>query len=380
MNIKFKTAYSDGAILTDGCLNVQNGRFTGCLKSDRVDLDLGDYRVFPGFIDMHTHGGGGFDSATASFDEFNTMSEFYAENGVAEFVSTIVTSTFERTLTALGIVSDRIEAGTSGAAIAGIYLEGMYLSEEFRGAHDPALLREICMDEISEIITAARGNLKVFAIAPEKENALRAISYITEQGVKVSLGHSAANQEEARRAIDAGAKILVHTYNAMHGLKHRDVGLLGMALCRDDVYCEMICDLIHVCPEALSIVLRCKNTDKVIFITDSMSAAGMPDGDGLLGALPVKVNNGIVRTLDGALAGSSLRTNIALKNAVEVLGVPIETAVKAVTTNPATALGMSCEIGSLTPKHRAHLTALDDDYNVVLTMVNGRIVYDNRKV
>lgn len=185
--------------------------------------------------------------------------------------------------------------------------------------------------------------------------------------------------QQGRAAFDAGAKILVHTYNAMAGLKHRDVGMLGIALMRDDVYCEMICDLVHICPEALKIVLTCKDPDKVIYITDSMSAAGMPDGDGFLGELPVVVKNGIVRTLDGALAGSSLRMNVALRNAVRVLGVPIETAVKAITVNPAAALGMSGEIGSLSARHRAHLTALDEDFNVVLTMVDGRIVYDNRK-
>lgn len=379
MVIRYKTAYSDGAKLSDGCLNVQNGRFTGCPENSAVDLDLSDYLVFPGFIDMHTHGGAGLDSTTASFDELDRMSEFYAENGVSVFLATTVTSTTELMFKALDTISDRIEAGTSGAAIAGIYLEGPYISKEFKGAHDPALIRDIDLGEVSEIITRARGNLKVFTIAPEKENAIKAISYITEQGVKVSVGHSAANMQQGRAAFDAGAKILVHTYNAMAGLKHRDVGMLGIALMRDDVYCEMICDLVHICPEALKIVLTCKDPDKVIYITDSMSAAGMPDGDGFLGELPVVVKNGIVRTLDGALAGSSLRMNVALRNAVRVLGVPIETAVKAITVNPAAALGMSGEIGSLSARHRAHLTALDEDFNVVLTMVDGRIVYDNRK-
>lgn len=377
MNIKFSRAYSNGAEIKDNTLRIENGKFQGF--GGEADLDLSAYRLFPGFVDIHTHGGRGMDCSKCSFEELNELSKYYASNGVSTVCMTTITETLENVLAAVSRIADRVDAGTDGANIGGIYLEGPYLSSKFRGAHAEELLRELDIDEIKKIIDAARGNLRVFALAPEKANALEAISYLTSNRVKVSLGHSAATMAEAMPAIDAGGKLLIHTYNAMAGLNHRNVGLLGSALIRDDVYCELICDMIHVCPEAIEIVLRCKGSDRVVLITDSIEPAGMPDGIYQQGGLTIEVKDGVARTTDtGALAGSSLRSNIALKNVVEILGVPVADAAKMLTINPARAIGLECEIGSLDAGKRAHLTALDDDYNVVLTMVDGKIVYDAR--
>ena len=377
MNIKFSRAYSNGAELKDNAIRIENGRFCGF--GGEADLDLSAYRVFPGFVDIHTHGGRGMDCAKCSFEELDELSKYYASNGVATVCMTTITETLENVLAACSRIADRVEAGTSGADIGGIYLEGPYLSAKFRGAHAEELLRELDIDEIRQIIDSARGNLRVFALAPEKAGAIEAINYLTSNGVKVSLGHSAATMAEAMPAIDAGGKLLIHTYNAMAGLNHRNVGLLGSALIRDDVYCEIICDMIHVCPEAIKIVLRCKGSDRVVLITDSIEPAGMPDGIYKQGGLTIEVKDGVARTTDtGALAGSSLRSNLALKNVVEILGVPVADAAKMLTINPARAVGLDGEIGSIDAGKRAHLVALDDDYNVVLTMVDGKIVYDAR--
>lgn len=378
MKIQFSRAYNRGATLKDGVLHVTDGRFESISSDGAGDLDLSAYLVFPGFIDMHTHGALGIDSTKASFDKLDELSMHYASCGVSTFLATTETAPFEELETALSTIADRMDAGTSGAAIGGVYLEGPYLSVPFRGAHAEPLLRTPSVDEAKLLCKAARGALRVFALAPELPNALDVISYLNKQGVHVSLGHSAATQDEARIALDAGARILIHTYNGMAGLNHRNVGLLGMGMVRDDAYCELICDFIHVCPEAASILLRCKSSDKVILITDSVEPTGMPDGEYNLAGLGVTVKNGIAMTHEGKLAGSSLRSNRALKNVVETLQVPIETAAKMLTINPATAIGLGHEIGALDPGYRAHLTALDDDFNVVLTMVNGKIVYDKR--
>lgn len=379
MNIKFKRAYNRGATLTDGIIKVSDGRFDGIIHNDAtVDLDLSGYRVFPGFIDMHTHGAVGYDSLKASYDELDKLSMHYASCGVSTFLVTMSTAPLALLEHQFGMVGDRIEAGTSGASIGGIYAEGPYLCSKFRGAHSEPLLRKPNLDEAKRLIDAGRGNLRVFTVAPELPGAIDMIEYLVQNGVKVSLGHTAATMEEARLGLDAGANILVHTYNAMAGLNHRNVGLLGMGLVRDDAYCEIICDFIHVCPEAVKIVLRCKNSDKVILITDSVEPTGMPDGEYILSDLECIVKDGIARTKEGALAGSSLRSNRALQNVVETLDVPIETAAKMLTINPATAIGLEKEIGALDRGYRAHLTALDENYNVVLTMVDGKIVYDNR--
>ncbi len=375
MKIKFGKLYTDGKIIDGGILKIENGKFVGFEESGSFDIDVSMYNTFPGFIDMHTHGGAGYDATTASFEELDALSDFYAKNGVATFCATTVTSSLETIFSSVDRISKRMQAGTHGANIAGIYLEGPYINEKFRGAHDPELLREINLDEIKQIIDASNGAMKVFAIAPELPGALEAIKYITSRGVKVACGHSAAICDEAHEGFDTGATITIHTYNAMKGLHHRDAGLLGASLTRDDIYNEIICDMVHVSKEPIAIVLACKSEDKIVFITDSMSATGLPDGNYTLGSLPVVVKDKVVRTLDGALAGSSLCTNIALKNVVEKIGIPLERAMLGVTKNPATALGLEKEIGSVSEGMRAHLAVLDDEFNVVMTIVDGEVVF-----
>lgn len=375
MRIKTGRLYTDGERRDGGILKIEDGRFAGFDAAGDFDIDLSQYIVFPGFVDMHTHGGMGFDCTTASFDELDDLSMFYAQNGVATFCATTVTSAPDVVLNAVRTIARRCEKGTKGANIAGAYLEGPYINEKFRGAHDETLLRAISLDEIEEIIDASGGWLRVFALAPELPGAEDAIRYITSRGVRVSCGHSAASCEEANAGFDAGATIAIHTYNAMKGLHHRDVGLLGASLTRNDVYNEIICDMIHVSKEAAKIAVACKSEDKIVFITDSMCATGMADGSYKLGELPVTVKDGIVRTMDGALAGSSLRTNVALGNVVTKLGVPIEKAMLGVTKNPASALGLDGEIGSISEGKRAHLAVLDEKFNAVMTMVDGKVVF-----
>ncbi len=375
MKIRIGKAYSNGRELPAGIIEVEEGKFKTLEISGEAELDLSSYTVFPGFIDMHTHGGCGIEAVSASFDELDTMSRFYAEGGACEFCATTVTESIENLVAAEQRIVKRMKAGTSGAAIAGIYLEGPFLSHEFRGAHEETLLRTPTRADMDRLIEAGEGNLRVIAIAPEIDGALCAIKYFNEKGVKVSLGHSGATYAEGAAGFAAGGSIAVHTYNAMRGLNHREPGFLGASLIADEAYGEIICDFLHVAPEAVKIALRCKGKDKIVFITDSIVTAGLPDGNYFSGALPVTVKDGVARAENGALAGSSLRINRALGNVVEVLGVPVCDAMLGVTKNPAEALGMYDEIGSIDVGKRAHLTVLDEKFNVVMTIVDGKIVY-----
>ena len=375
MRIKLGRAYSEGKILKENVLLVENGRFAGFSSDCECDIDLSKYMTFPGFIDMHTHGGMGVEANFATFESLDTLSEFYASNGVTEFCVTNVTDTIENIVKILNLVNSRKEAGTSGAHIAGVYAEGPFLSHEFRGAHMEELLKAPEFSDIDAMIEAGRENLKVIAIAPEIPGALDAIKYATEKGVKVSCGHSAAICKEANAGFDAGASIAIHTYNAMRGLNHREPGFLGASLSRDDVYGELICDFVHVAPEAVKIAIRCKGKDKIVYITDSIGAAGLPDGEYKFGPLPTFVKDGVARIAEGNIAGSSLRLNVALRNVVKTIGIPVEDAMLGVTKNPAEALGMYDEIGSIEKGKKANLTVLDDDFNVIMTIVEGNIVY-----
>ena len=375
MKIKVGKAFSNGCEFPSGIIEVENGRFKDILGSGEAELDLSAYTVFPGFIDMHTHGGMGVEAVSASFSELDDMSEFYAKSGACAFLATTVTESIDNLVAAEKRISDRIKAGTRGAEIAGIYLEGPFLSHEFRGAHEETLLKVPTKEDMDKLIEAGEGNLRVIAIAPEIEGAKEAIEYFTSHGVKVSLGHSGADFKTTSEGFAAGGSIAVHTYNAMRGLNHREPGFLGASLINDNVYGEIICDFLHVAPEAVKIALRCKGKDKIVFITDSIVTAGLPDGNYLSGALPVTVKSGVARAENGALAGSSLRINRAFGNVVETLGVSLCDAMLGVTKNPAEALGLYNEIGSIDVGKRAHLTVLDEKFDVVMTIVNGKVVY-----
>ncbi len=375
MKIKAEKIYSNGTVIPSGIIEIEDGKFKAISPSGEADLDLSAYTVFPGFIDMHTHGGNGKEAVSASFEELDDMSAFYAEGGAAAFCATTVTESIDNLVAAEKRISDRIKAGTRGASIAGIYLEGPFLSHDFRGAHEETLLRTPTKEDMDKLIAAGEGNLRVIAIAPEIDGALDAIEYFTSKGVRVSLGHSGASFKEAKAGFEAGGSIAVHTYNAMRGLNHREPGFLGASLIEDSAYGEIICDFLHVAPEAVEIALRCKGKDKVVLITDSIVTAGLADGNYFSGALPVIVKDGVARAENGALAGSSLRINRALGNVVETLGVPLSDAMLWVTKNPAEALGLYDSIGSIEVGKRAHLTVLDEKFNVVMTIVDGKIVY-----
>ena len=375
MKIRVGRCFSAGKSLNGSIIETEDGVFSKIGTAGEAELDLSAYITLPGFIDMHTHGGAGLGADGASLPELYEMSRFYAASGVAEFCATTVTDSVDNLIASEERIAERIRLGTSGANIAGIYLEGPFLSHQYKGAHEESLLALPTKEDVDRLVEAGQGHLRVLAIAPELPGALEVIEYAVSKGIRVSCGHSAATASEANAGFDRGASIAIHTYNCMPSLHHREPGILGASLVRDDAYGEIICDFLHVAPEPVKIAIRCKGKDKIVFITDSIAAAGLPDGEHMSGPLPIIVKDGVARTHGGNLAGSSLRTNEALRNVVKTLGIPLEDAMLGVTKNPAEALGLYDKIGSIDIGKRAHLTVLDDDFNVVMTIVDGEIVY-----
>jgi N-acetylglucosamine-6-phosphate deacetylase len=312
----------------------------------------------------------------ATYEAINEMSKYLATIGVTFFVATTVTSALSKIEKAVKNAADCMEKGLEGAKLLGSYVEGPYIANEYKGAHPEEFIRELNIHEIENIIGKARNTVKIITIAPEKPQSIDIIKCLTERGIKVSLGHSNATYEETMQAIQNGATIAVHIYNGMRELHHREVGLLGAVLNNDDIKAEMICDGTHVSIPAMQIVMRCKNKEDIVLITDCMMAGGLKDGDYILGELNVKVSGGIVRTESGSLASSNLKLIDGIKNMHTLVGVSFEDSLKMATINAAKSIGVDSEIGTIESGKSADIIAIDDDFNVIFTMINGKIIYD----
>lgn len=378
--IKCREIYTPQGLIRDSDILVDEEKIigVGLFNGEECEvIDLGDYKVLPGLIDTHIHGCNGYDTMDANYIALNEMSMYLASIGVTSFLATTVTSYLEKIEKAIENVADCVDRGLKGSRLLGSYIEGPYITEKYKGAHPEELIRELNIKEIDRIIEKSRNTVKIITIAPEKPMSIEIIKYLTSKGIKVSLGHTNSTYEEAICAINGGASIAVHIYNGMRGLHHREAGMLGAALNRDDIRVELICDGIHVSPPAMQIVLKCKQSKDIILITDCMMAGGLKDGNYTLGELRVKMEEGIVKTKDGSLAGSTLKLINGIKNMHEMVGASLEEAINMATINPAASLGLDLEIGSIEKDKLADIIAIDNNYNTVFTMVNGKIVFTN---
>lgn len=365
-----KGRLSEAAISVDGNIitNVEYGK-----RPKGTAVDLSGYRVIPGLIDTHIHGCAGADTMDAAYGAINTMSEYLASQGITSFVPTTVTAPENDMKNALVNVARAIECGCKGARVLGSYVEGPFLDPAYRGAHQEEYLKDISPEAVERILDGSEGTVLVFAVSPELTQALEAVGHLCSMGINVALGHSSADYERSMHAIRAGANRIVHLYNGMAPLHHRDPGLVGAALL-SGTYAEIICDGHHVSRTAVEIALRCKGPDKIILVSDCMRAGGLSDGVYMLGRLSVEVKNGAARLKDtGALAGSTLSLNKALANYIDMTGEPFERAVLTVTENPARSLGLYNKIGSIEPGKYADIAAIDDNYEPVFVMVGGEI-------
>ena len=296
----------------------------------------------PAFLDIHTHGAAGHDIMEGTPEAFAKVGHFLATRGVGRYLATTVTASIDTTLRSLEGIASAIESAAethAGAVPIGIHLEGPFISHAKRGVHPPADILPPDIALFDRFQQAARGHIRLVTVAPETPGALDLIAHATACGVRVSLGHSNATAPEALAGISAGATSATHTFNAMRPLDHRDPGILGTVLDDDRLFAELICDGIHVAPELIRLWLKAKGTDRAILVTDSMSAAGMPDGDYTLGTFAVTVANGRALS-NGNLAGSVLTMDRAVANLQAFTGAPLSTAIRLASTNPAALLGI----------------------------------------
>jgi N-acetylglucosamine-6-phosphate deacetylase len=270
-----------------------------------------------GLFDTHIHGFGGFDVMDNNFEALNGISKGLQAIGVEHWLATTVAASAEQLEAICKTVAesaDRLE----GAKLEGINFEGPFFTEPHKGAQNPKYLIDPDVKLFERWQKAAGGRIKQISMAPERQGTVEFIREVTQQGVVVAIGHTNCTYEEAVAAIDAGATVINHTFNGMPEFLHREPSLAGAALASDDrVFCEIICDGIHVHPGAIKALIQAKGYERVILVSDAMNAAGLPDGEYVLGELPVRLQDGAVRLIDsGSLAGSVLTIPQAIKNLV----------------------------------------------------------------
>lgn len=333
-------------------------------------VDVGGHRLVPGFLDLHSHGAGGH-----SYDDGNVAILGGLASHRAQGTTRSVISLVANPLDELENALSRIAALASvDPLILGSHLEGPYLSVAARGAHNPEFLREPQPAEIERLLEAARGTLRQITIAPELPNALEAIGVLIENRVTVAVGHTEADFDTAARAFRAGARLLTHTFNAMPGIHHRAPGPIIAAFENPNVVLELILDGVHVDTRVAALAFT-SAPGRIALVTDAMAAAGSIDGDYALGTLNVAVREGLA-TLRGTttIAGSTLTQDVALRMAVETVGVTPTAAVEALTLTPARALGIDHRHGLLAPGFVADAVILDPHWTVRSVWAAGRLV------
>jgi N-acetylglucosamine-6-phosphate deacetylase len=333
------------------------------------DAPPGGAYLAPGYVDVHVHGWGGHD-AMGDLAALDGMARALLRRGVTSFLPTAVSAP----MPALVAFADRVrawmpEAPADGSQPLGVNLEGPFLAPERRGAHDPAVLIAPA-DVPRDALTPLMRDLRLITIAPELPGALDLIAWFAERGVAVSLGHSAATMAEAAAGYAAGARSTTHLFNAMSGVDHRAPGVAAAALLDDAAWVELIADGVHVHPSLWALITRLKPADRLLLVSDAIALAGMGDGQGWIGGLPVEVADGRV-TLAGTttLAGSVLSLDVAMRNAVQA-GVPLPAAVAAASRNPLALLGIT-DRGRIAVGQRADLVELGPDLSVRGVMLGG---------
>lgn len=319
-------------------------------EAPKDTLDLGDSVITAGLFDIHMHGCAGRDVMEATPEALGIVSGYLAKHGVTEFLATTVTAPLDLTLRSLDGLGRQIAAGNQvGAAPVGIHIEGPFVSHAKRGMHPAEHILEPSPALLDRLWEASHGQIRLMTIAPEVPGAMDTIRRATELGIRSSVGHSDADAATTLEAVSAGATTATHTFNAMRQYGHREPGILGVVLDDDSLYSDLICDGVHVSPQAVRLWFKAKGSNKAILITDSLQATGMPNGLYTLGTTRVHVDDGICTTEEGVLAGSIITLQQAVQRFCECTGADVTTAVQLASRNPSRMLGRPQQVAVAKP-------------------------------
>jgi N-acetylglucosamine-6-phosphate deacetylase len=363
-----------GILFRDGVIEAVAPRSSMTVPAGAEEIEALEESAAPGFLDVHIHGAGGHDVMEGTTEALTAVSKTVAAHGTTSFVATTMTADASSICqSAEGIskyMGEQRLPGDSRAEVLGIHFEGPFVNPIRRGAQQAEFIKLPSAELLAKFVEAAGGHAQILTMAPELLGAMPCIDAARKSGLVVGIGHTDATYEQARAAISRGAHHAVHVYNAMRPFTHRDSGVIGAVLTTPEVTAELIADGVHVDETAMRLLLQAKGAGGVILISDGISATGMPDGKYLLGSLDVTVSGGICRDAEGRLAGSTLTLDRALRNIVG-LGASVADALRMLTLNPATLLGIEFKKGSLRTGADADIVLLDERLNLTRVWTQG---------
>lgn len=376
--IKAKYIVLENEVLEDHYLVIEDGKFkqtTDHIPENSQVIDYGDAYISAGLVDTHIHGYKNADVMDADAEAIQTIANGIVENGVTSWLPTTLTASVEQLDAACQVIGENADKIT-GAKIQGIFLEGPYFTEKYKGAQNKDYMSDPSIEQLLKWQELANGLVKKIAIAPERQGVKEFIKVAKENGIYVALGHSDATYHQAALAVQDGANIFVHTFNGMRGIHHREPGMVGAALNLKDVYAEVIADGFHVHPAAIELIVKSRGTDETALVTDCMRAGGMPDGRSTLGEFEVMVQDGMARLVsDGNLAGSILKMIDGVKNMVNWGIVSLPEALRMASLNPAKSVGIDDICGKIEAGYAADFIVVTHNAELVVTYIDGEMKY-----
>ena len=376
-------------ILKNGTVLINNNTIEAISEGDIEGSDYfiidakGNY-VSPGFIDIHIHGGGGHDFMDGTEEAYLQIAAIHAKYGTTAMAPTTLTCAKEDLLKAIDLYKSASRKNTNGAQFIGLHLEGPYFALSQSGAQDPRYIRNPDLEEYKAVIAHGVDVIKRWSVAPELPGAVEMGKYLKKNGIVAAIAHTDAIYEEVLEAVESGYSLATHLYSAMSGVTRRNTyryaGVIESAYLIDSMDVEIIADGIHVPPPLLKLVYKIKGPDRIALITDAMRAAGMPEGESILGnketGLKVIVENGVAIMADrSSFAGSVATTDRLVRTLIQMADVPLIEAVRMMSKTPATIMGVERNKGSLTVGKDADILIFDENINIKTTIINGKVVY-----
>lgn len=380
-----KYIYADTFYLPEGAvgpgyLEIIDGVFGTFSEQKPAAGDIVDYsgkQIAPGLVDTHIHGFKGHDVMDNSVEGLEIIAQGILQGGVTSFLPTTLTASTEELDAVCQTIGEHAEQ-IKGANVRGIFLEGPFFNEKYKGAQNPKYMSDPSIEKLAKWQSLAQGKVKKIAIAPEREGSLEFIDYATKQDIRTAIAHTDATYEQCKAAVEHGANIFIHTFNGMRGLHHREPGVVGAAISLKDAFAELICDGHHVHPVSAGIVMDAHGREKTIFVTDCMRGGGMGDGDSKLGEFDVTIKDGTARLKsDNSLAGSVLELITAVQNVVKWGIATPEEAIHMASLAPAQSVGIDDVCGQIKETYAADFLVLDDALQLEKTYLSGECVYQN---